>query len=214
MNKLFDATTFVTRDVCGDWNPFLVIINQIANSFVGIVYAIIPVMIFRLYQSKKDIFPKIEVHTAFCTFLFLCGLSHVCNVLAFHWPAYRLFTLIDVFTAGIAITTIIVLPGYFRFLRTLPNLEECNKTLIEKNIADAKRDENYNLLQKQFQAEERKAVRLSERVIQLEQMLDERLWATMTREDLEAMKKKLNEIKRINVNLPPDTTGETTSLQG
>ena len=48
----------------------------------------------------------------FAAFIAACGLTHVCDIVVFWWPGYRLFTLISVSHGHISsVYTALLLPG-------------------------------------------------------------------------------------------------------
>ena len=105
-----DPSDFMTRDQCGAWSPVLMTLYQTAHAGIALSYFAIPISLAHLYAKHRRSLPRPGVVLLFISFILLCGMGHVCNLLAFHWPAYRLFTLIDFMTALVSAATAVVLP--------------------------------------------------------------------------------------------------------
>ncbi len=114
---LFNSHDFMRRSLCGPgWSDGLVYLSQASNLAIAGSYFYIPLMLMILYfRVRKD--PRLDrilngrtwILAMFSAFIFACGLSHLANVAAFRWPAYRLFTLIDIITAALSVPTANVL---------------------------------------------------------------------------------------------------------
>lgn len=121
MSWLFDASSFITRNHCGNWTSTLIAINRIANLLIFIAYFTIPLSLYSFWTSthKDAIIVKVfgqkpSIILCFVVFIFSCGLTHLCDVLAFDWAPYRLFTLVDVITAIASVFTAVILPGVIK----------------------------------------------------------------------------------------------------
>lgn len=121
MHWLFDSTEFVTRNHCGAWTPTLIAVNRISNLLVFLAYFTIPLVLFYLWQNvrrndaiRETIGRYPSIILCFVVFIFSCGLTHLCDVFAFDWAPYRLFTLIDLVTASVSVGTAILLPGVIK----------------------------------------------------------------------------------------------------
>jgi hypothetical protein len=104
---LLDGTAFVTRDHCGDWTPLLAGLYVAGNALVALSYFTIPVTLIAWYFRRRENARMTRVPLRyqrvlawFAAFILLCGLTHVCDCLAFLWPAYRAFTAVT-FATGV-----------------------------------------------------------------------------------------------------------------
>lgn len=110
---IFDTTGFVPRGVCGNWPMWLRILNQSSNLVIFLAYFAIPAAL--VYFAKK--FPRrfrggqqlLSGAWWSAAFVFLCGLTHLCEFLAFYWAGYRFFTVILVATALVSVRAVSVL---------------------------------------------------------------------------------------------------------
>lgn len=124
LRSIFDSESFSPRGSCGDWGEWLPWVYQAANAATAAAYYMIPAWLAFMYVKQRGVIPKGWVVLLFVAFIALCGTAHVMSVLSFHWPAYRLFTLIDVATAAVSVATAACMPHYVRHVLKLPTQEE------------------------------------------------------------------------------------------
>lgn len=110
MWELFDTSKFVTRGQCGNWSSELADLAQISDSMIAVAYIMIPVSLLWLYRMRGGAVRSACMLLAFAAFIWLCGLTHICQVLAFHWPAYRFFTFVSFLTGLVSLGTAVALP--------------------------------------------------------------------------------------------------------
>jgi hypothetical protein len=111
MTWLFDASEFMPRSMCGPgWTLFKANLDQICQFFIGLPYLIISLCLlivwFKIRMSTLNAF----ILVYFFLFIFLCGITHFCNILAFHYPAYNFFITMDCLTAVVSTITATMLP--------------------------------------------------------------------------------------------------------
>jgi uncharacterized MnhB-related membrane protein len=129
LHWLFDASVFITRNHCGTgWTHTLVALNRVANFLIFLSYISIPLSLLYFWLRLRDVArlnalvggvmpPGVGqrlIVLNFVCFITLCGLTHLCDVLAFEWVPYRLFTCVDILTAAASVPTAIILPGVLR----------------------------------------------------------------------------------------------------
>src|SRR5687768_12852221 len=96
INWLFDASGFMKRSQCGvSWSEELIISSQLANILIALCYYLIPLQLYYLYKRRKDEIPKLKTFKLFIFWPLACGISRICSVLSFYYPAYRFFVLSD-----------------------------------------------------------------------------------------------------------------------
>lgn len=163
---IFDHTDFVARSDCGRWGNLLPILNQTANIFIAIAYTLIPVFLIILFRKRKESIPSPHILVWFGAFILLCGLSHVCNVLAFTHPMYRFFTIVDILTAIASIGTLCQLPTVIHLILLTPTLEQYTVALAAEKVAkrqaeiliselkdkDKERQQEITILEKQIES--------------------------------------------------------------
>ncbi len=134
MSWLFDTAPFITRNHCGPgWTDNLIVLSRLFNFLIFFAYFSIPMTLsFVWLEMRRRARTNVLVHDVqeilresrwiivmFVTFIFACGLTHLCDVLVFDWPPYRFFTLIDALTALASVPTAVLLPGIFTRVITL-----------------------------------------------------------------------------------------------
>ncbi len=79
--------------------------------------------------------PAPNIFFLFVAFIFLCGLTHLADVIVFYWAPYRLFAVLSGLTAVASAITAFNLPLVVRALVNFPSEESLRRTLIEKELA-------------------------------------------------------------------------------
>lgn len=112
LQRLFSTSDFVPRSLCGRWPLYLINLHRLGDTIIALSYVLIPAGLFRLYNlyqaQRLDVvalYRHRKVLTIeFAAFIASCGGTHVCQVLVWDWPAYRLF---GVWTATCALISIV-----------------------------------------------------------------------------------------------------------
>lgn len=126
MSWLLDTAHFITRDRCGSgWTDMLIAVNRLSNLLIALAYFLIPLALFALWLNVRRLVVVREIVGSnpsiilcFVVFIMSCGLTHLCDVSAFEWAPYRLFTVIDVVTAVSSLFTAMLLPGVVKQVLT------------------------------------------------------------------------------------------------
>ena len=79
--------------------------DVLANGLVFLSYMMIPLALVYTFRKKKRQFPYIYVTLMFAAFIFLCGFTHLSEVLVFWWPNYKLFAVITMMTGIVSFVT-------------------------------------------------------------------------------------------------------------
>lgn len=115
ITKLFDHEGFVPRAACGNWTDKEIMLHNLTDAAIAICYIAIPTMLL-IFARKKRKEKGYTLIVLFAAFIFWCGMTHVCDFLAFYWPAYRLFGVVKLITAAISVYTV------FRLAPMMPAL--------------------------------------------------------------------------------------------
>ena len=120
MEWLFDASVFVTRDCCGAWGDVLPWVYQCANAGTALAYYAIPAILIGFWWRRREVVKFTRgALPAFAAFILLCGTTHILNIVSFYWPAYRLFSLVEIATALISLYTVgllvVVVPQLLKY---------------------------------------------------------------------------------------------------
>lgn len=116
-----DVSPFMPRGKCGKWGPYLPVVSLGANFLIALSYFTIPVVLGFLYWRKRSHLPVSWAIPLFMGFILLCGTGHICEMIVWWWPAYRLFLLVDGLTAAASFMTAVTLPfAVAELLRFIP----------------------------------------------------------------------------------------------
>jgi hypothetical protein len=96
---------FMPHGFCYLWQPELVWLHALSDLTIALAYFAIPITIVILMARQKKRIPYIWVFGMFATFIFLCGLSHVIEVISIWNPIYYFAGLVKVLTAAVSIAT-------------------------------------------------------------------------------------------------------------
>jgi hypothetical protein len=129
---LFDATGFLPRGHCGPWTVPLELIYIISNGFIAQAYALVAVCLFLIGRKRSREIEYGWLLPWFSAVFAACALTHVCDIVVFWWPAYRLFTLISGIAAILSISTAMWTPSITKALLAMPSptvFQQVNKEL-------------------------------------------------------------------------------------
>jgi hypothetical protein len=193
---LFDQSPFAPRAACGPgWTHELVFAYQLANLLIFAAYCYIPLVLWKLYQKRRNDFPSTWLLPAFSAFIVFCGLGHLADVVVFYRPSYRLFTLIDFLTAMASWATAIALRGAVDRLIVYPSLSRYEEALVKAAEADATKT---RLLEEEHKLREDKRKRieqLQERVDDLLEQITHLEHRIMTEADYRKLRERLGRLR-------------------
>jgi hypothetical protein len=184
---MFDASDFMPRSQCGDWPGWLAAASQAADGLIALAYFVIPLGLFWLWRRKRDVLPRPRMLLGFAWFILGCGLTHVCGVLAFHWPAYRFFVLVSWLTALVSVRVALSLPGAVRHFASLPTPGEY-AAQVEALAAEVERRKS---LEEDLIFINRAQ---SEHNLRLRMLLESRAWVSGRSEELAALRAEVAEV--------------------
>lgn len=100
---------------------------------IFIAYSSISLFLFVFWYSRRRRKTQLEsyIFIAFFTFIFMCGLTHLCDVIAFYYPMYRLFTVVDFLTAVISVLTAIFISIQLNEFSKIPTLLDYNNIISQ-----------------------------------------------------------------------------------
>ena len=176
LSWLFDTDHFVRRGCCGDWSGGMDTFYQISNLVTAFSYYLIPAALFYLYVKRRNALPKPWIFLCFVVFISLCGTTHILDWLAFSWPAYRFFTLIEGVTALISLGTACILPFVIRHFMTLKTPAE-----LDAEVAKLTRS-----LQESQQRE----------LVWKQNMIDQLKWQLEVKDKTEVLEQRLKDLTK------------------
>jgi hypothetical protein len=112
MGEIIDiifSDQFIPHGFCFMWRPELVWMHVLSDLTIAIAYFSIPITIVILMAKRKKVLPHIWVFRLFAAFIFLCGLTHLVEIVGIWYPLYYLEGIIKVFTAAVSLATAILM---------------------------------------------------------------------------------------------------------
>ncbi len=179
--ELFDASGFLTLGNCGSWSASLKQAYIASNALIALAYFLIPISLFVLWKNQRRDISRPGIFLGFAVFIASSGLTHVCDVVVFWWPAYRLYTLIDAFTAVSSIGTALILPSVVHLLLRVPTPDQIRRVHDELRGTCAMKDRAIKKLNETIDA-------LQRQVEHLERMRQTGLWFADQAADLHELK--------------------------
>ncbi|MBV8467376.1 MAG: diguanylate cyclase [Burkholderiales bacterium] len=128
-SQLFGAGAFVPHGYCFAWSPGLLNLFVVANSAICLAYFSLPIFLITLSRRRPDMRAG-KMLWMFAAFIFLCGLTHLLDIITIWYPLYWLTGWVELATGVISIGTAVLL------WRTLPRLIALPST---SQLADANR---------------------------------------------------------------------------
>lgn len=103
---------------CLRWNWAMILPTVIADAMIAFAYFSIPAAIFVYLWKQQLRLPLLEAHIliAFIIFIFLCGLTHVMDIVVVFYPYYGLNRAVRVATAIASLVTATTLWPSLTFL--------------------------------------------------------------------------------------------------
>ncbi len=130
-SKLFWAESWPPRWHCGKWTDFHGWLYILSDLAIWGAYFAIPFFLFRFITKKRDV-PLTSVFWLFVAFIFLCGLTHLMDVLMFYHPVYRFNALVRFATAVASWGTVFALFKIFPHALRLRTSVEFEIELAER----------------------------------------------------------------------------------
>lgn len=125
LDALFDFERFMPHGYCLVWEPSLVWMHVISDLTIMIAYYSIPLTILYLVRKQRENIPFRWVFTMFATFIFLCGTTHLLDIVTLWYPLYYLQGAIKVLTGAVSIATaLLIFPLVPVLLEQFQKLEE------------------------------------------------------------------------------------------
>ncbi len=131
--KTLSDPNFMPHGHCYLWRPEVLWTHVVSDMVIAIAYYIIPVLlgIFLLKQRHK--FPYPEILGLFVAFIFLCGTTHIFNIITTWYPIYLEEGWVKALTAGMSILTAFVLLPKLPQLIVMPGLQQAYHQLKAVN---------------------------------------------------------------------------------
>lgn len=103
------SNRFIPHGFCFMWRPELVWMHVLADLTIALAYFSIPITIMILVAKRKKSIPYKWTFYMFAAFIFLCGMTHILELVGVWQPIYYLEGIIKVFTAAVSLATAILI---------------------------------------------------------------------------------------------------------
>jgi len=96
---------FLPHGYCFQWSNDLLMMSVISNAVIALAYYSIPIsLLFFLDRNRKDVQTG-WVFILFASFIFLCGTTHVVDIITIWYPAYYIQVWVLMATALVSFAT-------------------------------------------------------------------------------------------------------------
>jgi diguanylate cyclase (GGDEF)-like protein len=133
----FGAGLFVPHGYCFAWSPGLLNLFVVANTAICAAYFSIPFFLIRLVRMRSDLRVG-KMLWLFAAFIFLCGLTHLLDIITIWYPLYWLSGWVDLATGSISAGTAVMLWRILPRVVSLPSaaqLADANDKLSNQMTA-------------------------------------------------------------------------------
>ncbi|MBM3266821.1 MAG: hypothetical protein FJZ01_04150 [Candidatus Sericytochromatia bacterium] len=142
------ADQFMPHGMCFLWQPWLIAAVVGFNSLIALAYYATAGIILVFFGRRPDVPNPLLVSLFLFSTFFLCGTTHVMDIVTIWWPFYWTDAMLDGLTATAAVATIVVLgmviPQLLRSGTVEDYLEARSKQVLSDKAA-ALEEANRNL---------------------------------------------------------------------
>jgi PAS domain S-box-containing protein len=165
-NDLFGSGPFMPHGHCYLWMPGLVWLHVVADLLIALAYYVMLVLLLHFVRTRHDL-PFNWMFLMFGAFIVACGTTHLVAVWTLWFPTYWFSAGVKVLTAGISLTTALLLISLLPRALALPSPTE---------LAEVNRELRVHILERQHaeaalrQARDELERRVAERTATLEEL--------------------------------------------
>lgn len=144
LQHAIDAASYMPHGYCLLWKPWLVAIHAASDALIFVAYTLIPLAILLFIRRREIEFSGLA--WLFIAFIFLCGVTHLVNLVTLWFGIYETQGWIKLLTALVSIATAAVIFPLIPKALAIPTPEAYEARLAEKNkLADELRRERNSL---------------------------------------------------------------------
>ena len=128
---------WMPHGMCFAWTPSLLWSLVISNSLIALAYYSIPLTLLILVRERRDLVHK-KIFMLFALFIGACGTTHLIHVVTIWQPIYWVQGVADIATAGVSVTTAVLLWPLLPRILTLPSPAQMTATnnALQTKIAE------------------------------------------------------------------------------
>jgi hypothetical protein len=125
LDLLFNIERFMPHGHCFLWLPEILWMHVISDTVIAVSYYAIPLTILVLLAKRKQSVPYRWAFGMFGVFIFLCGTTHVAEIITLWYPIYFLEGLLKTITASVSFATALtVFPLAAELIERLPQKQQ------------------------------------------------------------------------------------------
>ena len=144
LQNAIDAASYMPHGYCLLWKPWLVSIHAGSDLLIFLAYTAIPIAILVFIRKRQIEFSGLA--WLFIAFIFLCGVTHLVNVITLWFGIYETQGWIKLVTAMVSIATAVVIFPLLPKALAIPTPAEYEARLSEKlELSQQLRNERDNL---------------------------------------------------------------------
>lgn len=109
INPMFDPPGALTpHGFCLAWEPALIQMMVVGDASIALAYLLIPIGLIVLQMRDLVAVPAWFV-AMFSAFIWLCGLSHVMEIITLYFPAYWAEAIEKLVTGGVSLFVVVMM---------------------------------------------------------------------------------------------------------
>lgn len=108
MDHLIESASYMAHGYCLLWKPWLVTLHAGSDILIAGSYFAIPAAIWVFLRRRRDLDLQ-HLAILFAAFIFLCGLTHLIQLLTLWWPIYETQGVVKFATAVVSVITAILI---------------------------------------------------------------------------------------------------------
>lgn len=108
VHDLVDSASYMAHGYCLLWKPWLVVLHAGSDLLIFLAYFAIPAAIWLFLRQRPDLELK-PLAILFAAFIFLCGLTHLVQMVTLWWPIYETQGVIKAVTAFVSLATALMI---------------------------------------------------------------------------------------------------------
>src|ERR1700704_2826629 len=105
---MIDSAAYMAHGYCLLWKPWLVALHAGSDFLIFAAYSAIPVAIWVFVVKRPNVEMK-GLARLFAAFILWCGFTHLVNLVTLWWPIYEFQGVVKAVTAGISLTTAVMI---------------------------------------------------------------------------------------------------------
>jgi len=108
VHDLVDSASYMAHGYCLLWKPWLVALHAGSDLLILLAYFAIPAAIWIFLRQRRDLELR-PLAILFAAFIFLCGLTHLMQMVTLWWPIYEAQGVLKAATAIVSVVTAVMI---------------------------------------------------------------------------------------------------------